>query len=62
MWIARDKNGRLFIYRKKPFKINSTMVWRTTHHCYIQINRSEFPEVKWEDPEPTEVEIVIKKK
>lgn len=62
MWIARDKDGSIFLYKSKPFKIEYTTVWKSTSHNFIQLNKNKYPEVKWEDDEPTEVEIVIKKK
>ena len=44
MYIARDKDGTLCVFFNKPIKIDSSL----------------FPEVKWEDEEPTEVELVTK--
>ena len=45
MYIARDKDGDLYLYKKQPVKYSES---------------SLFPEVKWEDEEPTEVELVKK--
>lgn len=59
MWIARDKDGSLFIYRTKPRKYKEDGQWGDK--C-IQVAYNEviedydlFSEVKWEDEEPTEL-------
>lgn len=44
MWVAREKNGALFLFCEKPKKSKS--YW---------INSNTFPSVKWEDNEPTRV-------
>lgn len=54
MWIARDKNNRLFIYtNEKPFKKEDNE-WHITG-CYnsvFELPTELFPEVRWEDDEP----------
>lgn len=58
MWIARDKNGLLYIYNHKPSK--GKEVWienpkdEGTYSMHI-ISKDCFPEVKWEDKEPREL-------
>lgn len=58
MWIARDRDGMLFIYRHKPSK--DTVVWvenpqdKGFDDMYT-IPEDYFPEVKWEDEEPREL-------
>lgn len=61
LWIARDKDGDLYLYTRKPEKVEEywTVEWP---HAYYQFNTDLFPEVKWEDDEPTEVELKIVKK
>lgn len=56
-WVARDSNGRLFLYRDKPRK--STIEWLSSsvHVCGIPLDA--FPSIKWEDDEPTRVYIRI---
>ena len=63
MWIARDRNGRLCAYNHKPYKDNSDGVWRPDKmaNSYLMLDTADFPEIKWADSEPTEVELVIKK-
>lgn len=63
-WIARDKDNQLFCFFKKPHKSKYYNVWECTEECYYdnqEIENGEvFPQVKWEDDEPTEVELTIK--
>lgn len=62
MYIARDKDGTLCVFFNKPVKIDDRGYWQPTKvslDC-IKIDSSLFPEVKWEDEEPTEVELVKK--
>lgn len=55
MWVARDKNGRLFMYKNKPSKDDEQ--WCSSVYDLFPIDDTLFPEIKWEDPEPTEVQI-----
>ena len=58
-WVARDQDGMLYLYLAKPRKHQSK--WLPNIRCdYIELSRESFPEVKWEDEEPTEVSITIK--
>lgn len=61
MWLARDKDGTLYLYRGKPSR---TGIQWNNHlgELFIDEEDKEFPEVKWEDEEPTEVELIIKQK
>lgn len=59
MWIARDRAGALYLYRVKPIK--GISFWDSSCDAN-ELDRDSFPEVKWEDKEPTEVELKIKKK
>lgn len=54
MWIARDKNGLVFIYLNKPRKSENKGYW-DGYDYYINIPDECFPEVKWEDEEPREL-------
>lgn len=61
MWLARDENGDLFIYEEKPKK--DIFVWKSSDNSEVfLLDERLFPEVKWEDEEPTEVELIIKPK
>lgn len=63
-WVARDDNGHLYLYLAKPRK--SQWTWmpniRFDYIEIIELSRELFPEVKWEDEEPTEVSITVKDK
>lgn len=63
-YIARNKNGNISLYDYKPKRkqwkstdyIN--YVWQPSMGGRIQLNKSMFPEITWDD-EPKEVEITI---
>lgn len=58
MWIARDKDGSLYVYVSRPHKNYKTLSWDKTGRCdeeTMSINPDLYPEVKWEDSEPTEL-------
>ena len=57
-WVARDKDGKLFLYRDKPIK--DKFVWYSPGFSLVLASAS-FPEIKWSDDEPTKVSITIKK-
>ena len=61
-FIARDKSGELYIYLgRKPYKAKfSWTLYSGEPDDFKKIpDKNVFPEVKWEDEEPTEVEIKI---
>lgn len=61
MWVARDKSGYLYVYTEKPKK--GSIQWQIPSveiGMIVQIDSALLPEVKWEDEEPTEVDIVPK--
>ena len=58
LWAARDKDGKLFLYRLKPLK--DLTVWYSPVFS-LALGRTPFPEIKWSDDEPTKVSITIKK-
>ena len=63
LYIARDDNGDLYLYSVKPTKSISDGCWYDTESgLSIYLETNKFPEVKWEDEEPTEAELTIKKK
>lgn len=61
-WAARDINGDLNVFTDdEPYKGNGTWYLETFNEGrYFAIPRRAFPQVKWEDEEPTEVELTIK--
>lgn len=54
-WITRDKDGSLCLSARPPQK--SKEIWITSDFV---IDKNNFPEVKWEDEEPTKIELTIK--
>ena len=58
-WVARDKNGMLYLYLAKPKKYKSKW-YPNIRSDYFEIDRKLFPEVKWEDEEPTELAFTVK--
>jgi hypothetical protein len=58
-WVARDKSGLLIIGTQKPIKEDKFGMW-VGFAEHMKINPQLFPQVKWKDKEPTEVELTIK--
>ena len=54
LWVARDKNGFLFVYEDKPTRCDNQKEWIGRFLCSMK--NSYFPELKWED-EPIEIEL-----
>ena len=61
-WIARDKDDTLWLYLSEPIKARTQWVCSFGSTSPHLINEVNFPNVKWEDEEPTEVEVTIKVK
>lgn len=63
MWAARDENGKLAVYNSKPDRYEKMRVWmpHDRYDNYIYVSSDLFPSVKWEDAEPTEVVLTLKK-
>ena len=59
MWLARDKNNRIYLFEKKPEKDDE--YWTYDDGDYMELDVSSFQEVQWSDDEPTKVKIVIEK-
>lgn len=61
-WIAREQDGTLNLYvGGVPFK--GTNFWKLYDELGVgvkRLNKESFPQVKWEDNEPTKVELTIK--
>ena len=55
MWIARDKNGELYLFSEKPSKREDFWMMNSATTTVIQLPSELFPEVKWEDEEPREL-------
>ena len=60
MWLARDKDDRLHVYRgEKPKRFLKT--WSISSFDVSPLPRKWFPEVQWSDDEPTKVKLIIDK-
>lgn len=59
LWIARDRDGSLLLYKRRPIKIED--FWQTYDYTFIRLDNTLFPEVKWEDLVPTKVQLKILK-
>lgn len=52
-YIARDKNGKLFVYETQPRKVER--YWSWNGDCCLSLNlhfNVDFPMIKWSDSEP----------
>lgn len=66
MWVARDKDGCLWLYIYKPIRSKTNYWWEVDEQntpldeddCML-IDIELFPDLSWED-EPIEVELVRK--
>lgn len=59
-WMARDKDGMLWMYSNKPEKYEERDVWYQLigvgkYNIIDDLLESNFPHVKWSDEEPTEI-------
>ena len=55
MWIARDKDGTLWLYENKPDR-KDELEWIISDTGFIvMLSESLFPEVQWSDNEPREL-------
>lgn len=63
-WIARDVDMRLYIFFERPKKYKRYKCWDLENDgmwgTNKELNKDSFPQVKWEDEEPTKVELTIK--
>lgn len=53
LWVARDKNGELYLYNEKPERYNDSEVWCACGIC-SKLDNNLFPGLKFED-KPVEV-------
>lgn len=53
MWIARDRDGLLYIYENKPKKGLSS--WAVKCGWFSNLPSYVLPEIKWKDEEPREL-------
>ena len=60
MWIARDEDGRLYLYPIKPYLIDNPFndYWNNEDENWMQLREDSFPEVTFENS-PMEVELKL---
>lgn len=61
-WIARDKNDELYVYEKKPKKVNVNSWEDETAYGYedLPVFNHLFQFIEWEDEEPYNIEELLK--
>ena len=57
VWLARDENGKLFVFSDIPKRIIN--YWGTASFDNLELDCTKFPSIKWEDAEPTEAYITL---
>lgn len=57
-WVARDYDGRLYMYSAQPKK--KRVFWHASEVGFMKIDDSLFPEVQWSDEEPKKIELSIR--
>ena len=64
MWVARDSDGELALFEKKPHRCNhprwEVESWYSLSGNFIDLDPKLFPYLTWND-EPIEVELLRKK-
>ena len=57
-WVARDKDGMLYLYEEKPQK--NKYDWKVLHTTGMtRLPKEWYPEVRWEDEEPLEIIVEV---
>ena len=59
-WVARDKDGMLYLYTAKPQKMSDS--WYADKVGYVKLDDSFFSEVQWSDEEPKGIKLSIMEK
>ena len=61
MWLARDKDNDLYLFigTEKPKKEGEQ--WLCFCSEIVKMDNNLFPEVQWNDEEPTKVKLTIEK-
>ncbi len=60
-YIARDEDGSLYLYRKKPKK--GADMWFGMQPCVISgVNKNVLKEIRWEDDDPFCIDDHVKRK
>lgn len=67
MYVARDSDGSLWLYDEEPVKNLDSGMWTSSSPSNTPLNDNGkmheiCKEVKWENEEATEIEIIIKRR
>ena len=59
MWIARDKDGELYLFMSKPYRNKTTFFSENTYADFCKLPEGSYPEVTWKNsPKRVEVKLV----
>lgn len=58
-WVARDENGEVLFWMRRPEKEKRQWGGSEEIGMWISLGIDAFPQVKWEDKEPTPASITI---
>ena len=59
VWLARDKDGELFVFSSAPFKVERVWSPQSPNINTMELESDKFPSVQWKDAEPTEAYITL---
>lgn len=60
-WLAKNKNGLLFLHEEKPYKYINGAMWENNGWRYkLEIFNHLFKFIKWEDEEPYNIDELLK--
>lgn len=77
LWVARDKDGELYVYKDKPKKI--TNIWDAYNDCFLRFGSEyidiesleiliphmadyfDFSQVQWEDRKPKQLRDILRR-
>ena len=59
VWLARDKDGELFVFSSAPFKVERVWSPQSPNINTMELKSDKFSSVKWEDDNPTEAYIAL---
>lgn len=60
LWAGRDKDGKLYLYEKKPLKRGTAWIEPALPVGFcLRLDEALFPEIQWSDEKPTKVKLTI---
>lgn len=57
-WLARDKDGSLYLYFRTPIKGPSSWVYSSEIPACIEIDKTHFKFISWEDEKPVPLSFI----